>query len=324
MRMQLPNARPRPGLPLAIGRTCLLLASAVALIMAGQAAAQGNDEAPLWRPRPLFSGEVALPDRIVRSDIVVLGRVVAMEPKDVQAILSPARTYDLHYRIAVVKVDEVIHGKKEVKELRVGFVSPEQDRTVDKNGKPMLPLAPHDSRPLNVGQEGLFILRKHHQGGFFVNFMLSGGFVPRDAPDFTKVLENVRKLAGILERPLEALKSGNATNRYLAAGMLINRHRLHGAKGITLPEQAIDAEESRLLLKTLAEAGWENVNEAISSSNYPTHPYQIFLQLGVAGKDGYQPPVNPADFREILGYARRWLQDNQENYRIRRFTADSK
>ena len=107
----------------------------VALMMTGNAFGLEKDQAVLGTPRPLASGEVPMPDRIVRSDMVVLGRVVAVEPKDVEAVLSSERPYKLDYRIAVVKVHEVIHGQKDVKELRLGFVSPDQDRAVDKAGK---------------------------------------------------------------------------------------------------------------------------------------------------------------------------------------------
>jgi hypothetical protein len=74
-----------------------------------------------------------------------------------------------------------------------------------------------------------------------------------------------------------------------------------------------------LLLKILAEADWKDVEEDI----YPPHPYRVFLQLGVTRTDGYDPPKNPA-IREPLGYTERWLRDNQEKYRIQRFSAGSK
>lgn len=266
-----------------------------------------------------------MPDRIVRSDLVVLGRVVAVEPKDVEAVLSSESPYKLDYRIAVVKVQEVIHGQKDVKELRLGFVSPDQDRKVDKTGKAMPKLSHLDFRSVNVGQNGVFFLRKHHQDSFYVNFVLFGGFLPSsDAPEFTKNLENARRLSKVLELPLEALKADNASNRFLAATMLINRYRLHGVKASKLPEKAIDAEESKLLLKILVDADWKDVNEAISSSMYPSHPYRVFLQLGVTKTEGYDPPKNAPDFRETLGYTQRWLRDNQEKYRIQRFSAGSK
>jgi hypothetical protein len=155
--------------------------------------------------------------------------------------------------------------------------------------------------------------------------VIFGGFLPSsDSPEFTKNLENARRLSKVLELPVEALKAENASNRFLAATMLINRYRLNGAKASKLPEEAIDAEESKMLLKTLAEADWKDVNEAITSSMYPPHPYRLFLRLGVTKTDGYDPPKNVPDFRDTLRYTQNWLRDNQEKYRIQRLSAGSK
>jgi hypothetical protein len=299
----------------------------ITLMVAGHAFGQGKEQAVLWTPRPLGSGEVAMPDRIVRSDIVVLGRVVAVEPKDVEAVLSSDSPFKLDYRIAVVKVHEVIHGKKGVKEFRLGFVSPDQDRKVDKAGK-AISLSPLLFRSAKVGENGLFFLRKHHQSDFYENpmlFGLFGVFLPSsDSPEFTKNLENARRLSKVLEVPVEALKAKNASNRFLGATMLISRYRLNGAKASKLPEKSIDADESKLLLKALVEADWKDVNEALTATMYPPHPYRLFLQLGVTKTDGYDPPKNAPDFRDTLRYTQNWLRDNQEKYRIQRFSADPK
>jgi uncharacterized protein (TIGR03067 family) len=282
---------------------------------------QKKDQAVLWPRRTLASAEVPLPDRIVSSDIVVLGRVVALEPKDVEAVLP----YKLDYRIAVVKVQEVIHGQKDVKELRLGFISPDQDRKVFKAGKAMPMFSPAEFSRVTVGQEGMCFLRKHPQGNFYVNFAFFGGFLSSsDPPEFTKNLENARRLNKVLTHPLEALKAENASNRFLAATMLVTRYRLSWLKDPKLPEKAIDAEESKLILKTLAEADWSDDTEALAPSKYPSHPYQVFLQLGVTKASGYDPPTKSPDSRDTLRYTQNWLRDNQEKYRIQRFSAGSK
>lgn len=302
--------------------SCLFLIAAFTMMTTESAFGQAKDQGVLWTTRGLASGEVALPDRVVRSDLVVSGRVVAVEPKDVEAVISAEMPYKVDYRIAVVKVHEVVHGQKGLKELRLGFISPGQDRKVDKAGKAMQPLSPFYFQAFTVGQDGLVFLRKHHQGDFYVSFLFFGGFHDSsDGATFTKNLEDVRRLSKVLEAPVEALKAENATNRYLAAVMLISRHRLSWLKDRKLPEKTIDAEESKLLLKVLAEANWSDVNEAITSIMYPPHPYRTFLQLGVTKADGYDPPVKSPDFRDTLRSTQSWLRDNQEKYRIKRFDA---
>jgi len=245
-----------------------------------------KDEPILWTPRVLASGEVALPDRVVQSDLVVSGRVVALEPKDVEAVLAAAPPYRVDYRIAAAKVHEVLHGQKDVKEIRLGFISPGQDLKVDKAGKPNPPIAPSTLQPFTVGQDGLFFLRRHHQSDFHVSFAFFGGFYGRGNDDFMKTLEDVRRLNKVLEAPLEALKAENPTNRFVAATMLIHRYRLSWLKERKVPEKAINAEESKLLLKTLAEADWQDATEALCETKYPPHPYRVFLELGVKKSDG--------------------------------------
>src|SRR5262249_35757763 len=136
---------------------------------APKAAEKEKDKAALWPPRVLGGGEVPLPDRIVQSDIVVGGRVVALEPKDVEAVLP----YKLDYRIAVVKVQEIIHGQKDVKELRLGFTSFDQAQKVFKTGKAMPMLSPAEFSRVTVGQEGMFFLRSITRATFTSTSRLS-------------------------------------------------------------------------------------------------------------------------------------------------------
>jgi hypothetical protein len=63
------------------------------------------------------------------------------------------------------------------------------------------------------------------------------------------------------------------------------------------------------------------VNEAITTTKYPPHPYRVFLQLGVKKTDGYDPPTNAPDFRDTLRYTQTWIQDNQDKYCIKRFAS---
>lgn len=292
----------------------------VTLIMASHAKGQEKKEPLLWTPRYLASGEVALPERVLRSDLIVSGRVVAQEPNDAETVLSAELPYKVDYRIAVMKVKEVLRGPKDVKDVRLGFLSPDQDRKIDKDGKAIPPISPYFFQAFAVGQDGLFFLRKHHKGEFCETFQPFGGFYDSaNGPSFATTVEDVRRLNKVLEAPLEALKADNATNRFVAATMLVRRYRLSWLKDRKHPEKAIDAEESKLLLKTLAEADWSDANEAIASTKYPPHPYRVFLELRVKKSDGYEPPVNPPDVRDTLRYTQTWLRDNQEKYRIQQF-----
>src|SRR5262245_10616401 len=61
-------------------------------------------------------------NRVAVTDAIVLGRVVGMEDMDVKVPLARGVDQKATYRIAVVNVAEVIKGKKDLKQIRVGFM----------------------------------------------------------------------------------------------------------------------------------------------------------------------------------------------------------
>src|SRR5689334_12392153 len=66
------------------------------------------------------------PMRAAKAEVIVVGRIIALEEKDVSAQQFPKATQNVNYRIAVVTVSEVIKGKKELKTIRLGFIPPPQ------------------------------------------------------------------------------------------------------------------------------------------------------------------------------------------------------
>jgi len=61
--------------------------------------------------------------QLMQADAVVVGRVVGMEPVDIQAPVM-ANQPNANYRVAVIQVNEVIHGvKQDTKMVRVGFIA---------------------------------------------------------------------------------------------------------------------------------------------------------------------------------------------------------
>jgi hypothetical protein len=61
-------------------------------------------------------------NRAALTDVIVVGRVMGMEDVDVKVPASPGAQQMTTYRIAVVTVNEVIRGKQELKQIRVGFI----------------------------------------------------------------------------------------------------------------------------------------------------------------------------------------------------------
>src|SRR5262245_13759981 len=101
------------------------------------------------------------PARVAQAEAIVVGRVVALEDKDV-------KVGEMMYRIAVVQVTEVIKGTKE-QMVKVGFVAPPVNQP---NPNPVpVPIRP-GRRPgfggpqYQIGQDGMFFLSKGPEGKF--------------------------------------------------------------------------------------------------------------------------------------------------------------
>ena len=280
----------------------------------------GAQETQLWKTRPLAAGECPLPARIAQADVVVLGRAVAVEKKSVEARPFPGSGHKVAYRVLGVKVEEVLRGDMAHKGIQVGFIPPESYER-GKSGVPTPPVPFAQTLAYEVGQQGLFFLKKHHEESFYVSFAFRGGFLPGDSAKLGKKLEDARKLAKILKEPVTALKADNAANRYLASAMLIRSLRPPAVKGQKRQQEPIDAAVSKLLLKALAEADWKY--DAYSLSYYPPHPDRLFQQLGVSKADGYDPPAAD-DIRDTFAATEKWLRDNQEKYAVKRIVVKAK
>jgi hypothetical protein len=265
-------------------------------------------EKALWQKKMLGAGAVPLPDRIAQADLVVRGKVTAVEDKSVPVAPLPGSADKVAYRVLGLKVDEVLIGDKDTKKIRVGHGV--------KINPPQVP--PPQALAIEEGWEGLFFLKKHHQGKFYVNFSFFNGMIPASESDFNKSLETSRTLAKIILDPVAALKAENADNRYLAVAMLIGKFRPRVVKGQHQKEEPIDAGVSKLLLKALAEADWKYDRNWLDV--YPAHPYDLFKQLGVTKVDGYEPPATGD--RDTLAATHKWLLDHQNKYTVKRLVLE--
>lgn len=247
------------------------------------------------------------PQRVALADAVLVGRVTALEDKDVEVDI-PGTKQKTKYRIAIVTVAEDIRNAKDMKTIRVGFFPP-------PDGQPNQPIRP--IRPglpqrieLKVGQEGLFYLTKHGKESFYLvpNYY---DVTAKEAPNFKKDHEEAKVYAKLLADPMAGLKSKDAKERLMMASLLIAQYRTprSGAK-----LEAINAEESKLILTALADADWK---QPIGRDQ--THPMNLFNQLGVTAKDGFQRPTKIKTQDDYANAIRAWLKENAEKFRIQRY-----
>ena len=251
------------------------------------------------------------------------------------------------YRIAVVEVSESIMGlKKDTKQVRVGFIVQGNNNGGGfgvppgaGGGVQILPAPPQPAiqplpgrvRPfpgpgrgfvqqvqLQMGQEGLFSVDKHHKESFFISPDYQHFVDRQNNNGFDNEVKSAKQISKVMADPVKALKSDDKQDRYTAAAILVAKYRMpSNPTGQGMKNEAIDADESKLILKALAEGNWapNQGGKAIPA------PYELFGQLGVNDKDGYRPANarTPEDFYKGM---QTWLESNSDKYRINKLVVD--
>lgn len=249
-------------------------------------ASEVHGQAKPMRP-PIWS-------RLATANAVILGTVAAIEDKAVEALADPASKEKRTYKIARVKVNEVLVGDKELKEVKVGFFNDD----------------------LKPEKEACFILAPHYQQPFFIFRDIKVDLFTPESVNYGVWTKVLRSAGQCLAAPNAMLQSQEPRERLLTASILIQRYREPSLGMQTVP---IDAEQSKLLLRALRDADWGKEDKP-----YRLHPQPIFLRLGIGASDGFNPPKDPKDVTGLRLAAENWLIDNHSKYRIRRFTADRK
>lgn len=198
----------------------------------------------------------------VQADVVVLGKVTEIEKETVEATPFKGAPKDqkVTYKIAVLKIQDPMVGARGLTQIRVGFFgeAAPAEPAVDQ-ARPAIAIA----RPirggfgpiaLSVGMEGVFMLTQHHDGDFYTMTNNGAPLLKKDG-EFEKELATIKKIAGAIDEPLEALKSKDKADRALAAHTILNRYRGRPINGKVV-EENIPAEENKLLVSIIAELPW--------------------------------------------------------------------
>ena len=262
--------------------------------------------AALLLPFPALSAraDMAAPPpplmRAAQADIVVIGKVVSIEEKTVTARRFPGDMDKGEYRIAVVKIESAVLGAKDLTHIRVGY----------------LPAAPNPRRPppvqLNKDDEVILFLQPHFEGNFHIAPYYYDGITKKDAKAFDTVVADVKRAGKLLSDPQAGLNSKEQKDRFETAALLIARYRTTRPYAGKVSEAAIDVKESKLILTALAEADWGNGQVRWDTLT----PAAAFSSLNLRPNDGWTPPQDLGKFPEA---AKKWLKDNAETYRVKKF-----
>jgi hypothetical protein len=244
-------------------------------------------------------------ERALRTPVVVVGKVTAVEKDAVEATLYPGTTNKVAHKIAVVKIETNLAGADNTTHLKVGFVP------AGAGGR-----RGPDNPTLKEGQEWLFFLVKHHTGEFYaIPYMTP----PLDATaaGFKGQVEAVKNALAIIADPAKALKVAKAEDRFAAAVLIAYKLRtppegsFKGTEGV-----ALTADESRPILKALVESAWKDDPGFTTISGY-----RSFVMLGLTEADGWKAPAAEAgkDYVELTRTAYiKWLDGPGKDYRIKK------
>jgi hypothetical protein len=248
--------------------------------------------------------------RAAMAETVVVGKVVSIEEKTVGAKRYPGDPDKGEYQIAVVKIDSAILGAKGLTHVRVGFIPQADDPKVKIRRPPPVQLKKDD--------EVILFLQPHFEANFHVAPAYYDGVFKRgDGKEFEKTVEDAKRVGKLLSDPQANLTAKDAKDRFETAALLIVRYRRNGLLTPTMKEQPIDAKESKLILEALAEADWgkgETRWDALT-------PMNTFAALHLTPKDGWTPPQ---DLTKVPDAAKKWLKDNADTYRIKKFVEEKK
>jgi len=264
----------------------------------------------------LMIARAPLADRVTAAACIITGKVKSVEEKTVSALPYPGAPNKEEFTVVLVDVDEGLVGAKGVTRIRLGYQAP----AVVNPGGGIRPPIRRRALTFSVGQEGAFFLQKHPDEDFFIVSNMFG-YSDKKTPNYDKELENLRRCVKLLDSGAEGLKSKEAADRLLTAQLLLGRYRsarfgaIDPAKQKTEP---INAEESKLILETLANADWTAPDEATGAS-----AQAAFFRLGLTEKDGWKPVAFKAP-NDLPDAAKKWLKENAGTYRIQRFVAEEK
>jgi hypothetical protein len=270
----------------------LLLLVMVLALTAATARADVAPAPPLW-------------SRISTTEIILVGRVSAIEDRDIEAPF-PYGGGNVKYRIAVVTVIDGIKDAKNIKTVRLGFIPPPPD-------------APKLSRPrfsLVVGDEGLFYLTKHPKQNFY---LVPGyyDYVPSKSAICKDQAAEAKRLSKLLENVQAGLVSKDRDERFLSAALLVSNYRHRGFVPGKVATEPIDAAQSKLILTAILEADWTK-----SEPPFGQAPLVVFNMLGLTKADGWAPPLAIGDPAEHAKAAQAWLKQNAATYRIQRMVRE--
>ena len=274
--------------------------------------------------RPYYPGAVLHP--AAQADVVLVGKVVAVDAEFTQARPFPSggAGQTVGWMTATIKVTDGLLGAKGKTHVRFGWmpgqaygtpVVYEKVAVLREGGSYGGAGAPIT---LSEGQEACLILTMHPDGDFYVPSQNAAPLV-KGQGNYDADLKTVMKVLDLLREPVAALRAKEPVDREFAATLLVQKYRTYPQTTIggAVKQEPVSAEESKLVLKALAEMDW-NKFDVYGQSRLQ----QAFNQLGATDRDGWKPPAVAAgqDYNAVLSEAvKKWLADHADTFKLQRY-----
>ncbi|MCI0705526.1 MAG: hypothetical protein L0241_31080 [Planctomycetia bacterium] len=260
-------------------------------------------------------------EKVAQAEVVITGKVSALEKDTVMAPQFPGGEKVAH-KIAVIKIEKGLYGAENVTHIKVGFVPPPPP--ANPPAPPVRPIPGRGFAVINLteGQEGLYFLSKHHTGEFYTIHPMLAPLDPK-ADGYKAQAELVTKATTVLADPMKALKAAKADDRFFAAMVLVAKYRSGSLTGVEMETVKLAADESKLILKALAEGNWK---PDPMNPNAP-NPFMAFGQLGLTAKDGFKAPqVKPGEdyLTKMKEAYTTWLAGPGKDYQINKLVPKKK
>jgi len=271
--------------------------------------------------------------KAVLADAVVVGKVSEIEKAEVEVLPFVGSKDKVKMRVAVIKIEDGLVGAKNITVIKVLIPGSAADEPAQPLPQP-LPGGGFIARPLPArmpqitlkeGEEALYFLAKHPTAANYYTINMGNNPVAVKDANFKGELAKVKAVVATLNDPMKALKADKVEDRLSAAATLIQKYR----RGLTVPakEEAIPAEQTKAILKTLADADWEAANKPQKPGvviDHQAQPMNLVGQLGLYpgspnGLPGIQ--VKPGENYNVK-YAeafKAWYATNGDKFEIKKW-----
>jgi hypothetical protein len=335
---------------------CMRVAPPLALLAALAFGQNAMAQATTGGTYAVMTDMVSGPVAPTIAEVVVVGTVVEVEPGTVEVVPyrgSPKERRD-SWKVAILKVEDPVHGASGITRVRVGFPADAQEPDWPGDGKlwrlPSVVMTGPATHAIGVALtpnlEGCFSLAKRPTADFYVLATLPAR---KKDPEFATEVGHLKRIARAINDPAAALKpkgpddpqwrlpilasaatapvleAKDQADRFEAAQIILQRYLM--PRGSNAREPIPDV-ENKLLVALLAELPWLPADgNRVRDGTLVPHREVLWYKIN-PGELGFKrpempkrlpgdPPVNSDKLMDEA--TTKFLKENADKIKLKRF-----